>query len=323
MIELICLALAFIISVALGKPVIKIMKKLKFGQIERENAVESHLAKNGTPTVGGFIFLIPVLIILIVLSIVFQEKNIAALAIAVFLYGAVGFADDMLKIKKHSKDGLLWYQKMAALLVVSVAFAIFMLTSFGGSTFKFIFLGKTTTLHFGWLFIPFVVFVMLAMTNSVNLTDGLDGLVSGISIIVFVFMLVVSLFVSGNEAMASVMTTFTGALMGFLVFNHNPAKIFMGDTGSLALGGALGGCAIILRHPFMLVGAGLIFVLEALSVILQTSYFKLTHGKRIFKCSPLHHHFEKCGMPETSVTLMFWMFTVLTCVLTFILMIGF
>lgn len=321
--ELIALLAAYVIAEFLGPFVIPLMVKLKVGQTERDNAVESHLAKNGTPTIGGVIFLLPVIIIAVIMAIIMKNNNLFVLAVVTFCFGAVGFIDDYIKVVKHCKDGLKPWQKMGALFVVSVLFALYMqFVVKNGNTIGFYFLGKNHMINLSWLYIPFVIFVLLAMTNAVNLTDGLDGLCSGVSAIVFLVLSVAAIVIFNMREVSVFSTCFIGALIGFMTFNHFPAKIFMGDTGSLAIGGALGAAAIIMNHPIMLVSAGLLFVFEALSVILQVSYFKISHGKRIFKCAPLHHHFEKCGWKETKVTWVFWTFTAICCIATYILMRG-
>ena len=321
--EITCLLIAFAAALALGPAVIPLMRRLKFGQIERDNGVDTHLSKQGTPTMGGWIFLIPVVAVTAVMAIIGKNPHHLVLPAVALLFGAVGFVDDLLKIKKKSKDGLLWYQKLLLLLAVSVAFACYMQFAGGGSTISFMIWGRNHTFSMGWFYIPFVAFVLLAESNAVNLTDGLDGLCGGTSAMVFLFFALISTFLVVKQEVGVFSSTFVGALAGFLVYNYYPAKIFMGDTGSLALGGALGAVAVMSGHPFMIFFAGLLFVLEALSVLLQVGYFKLTHGKRIFKMAPLHHHFEMSGWKELKVTYVFWGFTLLMCVATYIVARGF
>ncbi|MBP1587006.1 MAG: phospho-N-acetylmuramoyl-pentapeptide-transferase [Clostridia bacterium] len=321
--EITCLLIAFALAAALGPAVIPLMRKLKFGQIERDNGVDTHLKKQGTPTMGGWIFLIPVVAVAAVMAVINKNPHYLVLPGVALLFGAVGFVDDFLKIKKRSKDGLLWYQKMLLLLAVSAGFACYMQFAGTGSSISFMLWGHNYTFSMGWFYIPFVVFVLVAESNAVNLTDGLDGLCGGTSAMVFLFFALVSTFLVVSKEAGVFASTFVGALAGFLVYNYYPAKIFMGDTGSLALGGALGAVAVMIGHPFMIFFAGLLFVLEALSVLLQVGYFKLTHGKRIFKMAPLHHHFEKSGWKELKVTYVFWGFTLIMCVLTYIVARGF
>ena len=323
--EIICLLISFAIAALAGLFVIPVMRKLKFGQTERDNGVESHLKKNGTPTMGGWIFLIPMVAVTCVYAIIAQDPHFTILPCVAVLFGVVGFIDDYLKIKKKSKDGLRWWQKLAALTVVSAAFAVYMqfFSGHAGATIGFMFLGTNHEISLGWFYIPFIIFMLLAESNAVNLTDGLDGLCAGCSAIVFIFFALVSIYLIPDSTVSVFSAISVGALAGYLIYNYHPAKIFMGDTGSLALGGVLGAAAIMTNHPFLLFFAGLLFVFEALSVLLQVGYFKISHGKRIFKMAPLHHHFEKCGWKELTVTYVFWIFVAVCCALTFIFAKGF
>ena len=232
----------------------------------------------------------------------------------VFLgFGFIGFFDDYLKVIKKNNLGLRAYQKFGLQIVISVALAVFLANYAQGSTNVYIPIADVYV-DFGIWYIPFIVFVVLAMTNAVNLTDGLDGLASGVTALVTLFFSVGGLtygIASGTYFCAAV----CGGCLGFLVFNKNPAKIFMGDTGSLALGGGLAAAAIVMKMELLLPIVGLIYVIEALSVVLQVGYFKLTKGKRIFKMAPIHHHFEKCGFKEVHVVIAFWIFTVICCVI--------
>ena len=232
----------------------------------------------------------------------------------VFLgFGFIGFFDDYLKVIKKNNLGLRAYQKFGLQIVISVALAVFLANYSQGSTNVYIPIADVYV-DFGIWYIPFIVFVVLAMTNAVNLTDGLDGLASGVTALVTLFFSVGGLtygIASGTYFCAAV----CGGCLGFLVFNKNPAKIFMGDTGSLALGGGLAAAAIVMKMELLLPIVGLIYVIEALSVVLQVGYFKLTKGKRIFKMAPIHHHFEKCGFKEVHVVIAFWIFTVICCVI--------
>lgn len=317
--EIICLLISFAAAAVSGLFVVPLMKRLKFGQTERDNGVKTHLSKTGTPTMGGWIFLIPMVLVMAVLAIIKHNFEYLALPVVAVLFGTVGFADDMLKIKKKSKDGLSWWQKMLALLAVSVAFALYMqLHANKGAAVNFMFLGSDHTIRLGWFYVPFIVFVMIAESNAVNLTDGLDGLCGGCCAIVFMFFMMASAFAAPNANVSAFSAISVGALAGYMIYNFHPAKIFMGDTGSLALGGVLGATAIMMNHPFMLFFSGFLFVLEALSVLLQVGYFKISGGRRIFKMAPLHHHFEMCGWKETKVTFVFWLFTAVCSVLTYL-----
>lgn len=322
--EITCLLIAFGVAALSGLFVVPLMRRLKFGQIERDNGVQEHLVKAGTPTMGGWIFLIPMIGVTGAFAIINKDWELVLLPCVAILFGIVGFIDDLLKIKKKSKDGLRWWQKMLCLLVVSGAFAAYMqFFANKGATVDFMFLGHNYTLSFGWLYIPFIIFMMLAESNAVNLTDGLDGLCGGCCAIVFTFFALIALFVIPNQHVSLFSAISVGSLAGYMIYNVHPAKIFMGDTGSLALGGVLGATAIMTNHPFLLFFAGLLFVFEALSVLLQVGFFKITHGKRIFKMAPLHHHFEMCGWKETTVTYVFWTFVLICSAVTFILVRGF
>ncbi len=316
--EILAMLTAFALAVIAGPVYIPILRRLKFGQTVRDDGPQTHIKKNGTPTIGGLIFLTPLLIVCVLWHFLFDAKGILPLLFVMIGFGFVGFLDDYLKVVKKSKDGLLWYQKMLALLVVSVLYAVYLqFFSDVGSVIDFLLFGKTFSLDLWYFYIPFVVFMLLSCTNAVNLTDGLDGLCAGASFIVFAFFTVVSMFELKNTGVSNFSAAAAGSLLGFMIFNYHPAKVFMGDTGSLALGGAMAACALYLKHPFLIVGAGLLFVIETLSVMLQVGYFKATHGKRIFKMAPLHHHFEQLGYSETKVTYMFWSFTLICCIVTY------
>ncbi len=322
--EITCLIISFAVAALLGIPAVPLMYKLKFGQIERENGVKSHLKKNGTPTVGGWIFIIPMVAVTGVYSAIKGDPRFLVLPAVAILFGIVGFVDDLLKIKKKSKDGLIWWQKLLALLVVSGGFAAYMqFYANKGASIDFMFLGTNHTISLGWFYIPFIIFMMLAESNAVNLTDGLDGLCAGCSLIVFTFFALVSVYMLPDKNVSVFSAVSVGALAGYLIYNYHPAKIFMGDTGSLALGGVLGAAAILTNHPFLLFFAGLLFVIEALSVLLQVGFYKISKGKRLFKMAPIHHHFEKCGWKELTVTYVFWAFVAVSCILTYIFAKGF
>ena len=213
--------------------------------------------------------------------------------------------------------GLRAYQKLGLQIVISVALAVFLANYSDGGTYVYIPI-VDTYLDFGIWYIPFIVFVVLAMTNAVNLTDGLDGLASGVTSFVTLFFAVAGI-TYGTLSGAYFCAALCGGCLGFLVFNKNPAKIFMGDTGSLALGGGLAAAAIVMKLELLLPIVGLLYVIEALSVVLQVGYFKLTKGKRIFKMAPIHHHFEKCGYKEVQVVTAFWIFTIICCLVGFII----
>lgn len=291
-----------------GPIFIPMLRKLKFGQTIRDDGPQTHLKKQGTPTIGGLIFLVPALILGIAAIFIFKEKHIAALLIATVGFGLVGFLDDFLKIKKHSKDGLFAWQKMLALIAVAAVYSLYLKLwgPAGADRIAIDFFGKHVSFSIGWFLIPYAVLVMISTTNAVNLTDGLDGLCAGCSVIEFMTLAILAYTLDMDRSITVFSFLMIGTLLGFLFFNYNPAKVFMGDTGSLALGGAMAAIIIMMGKPLLLIISGFLFVMEALSVILQVGFFKLTHGKRIFKMAPLHHHFELCGHKEKSVVYAFW-----------------
>lgn len=301
----------FIISIILGPIIIPMLTKLKFGQNIRKEGPQSHLKKAGTPTIGGLIFIISTLIVMVVMR--FNPTDEAMIALySLIAFGFIGFLDDMLKILKKENEGLKAWQKMLLLIIFSTAIAVYGYVHLGtGLRIPFI----EIKIPLGILYIPFVILYYAGATNAVNLTDGLDGLASTVSVLVLTFFGVVS-FTMGHESLAVFSFVLAGGLLGFLKFNAYPAKVFMGDTGSLAIGGAIATIALILELPLILVIVGGIYVLETLSVILQVSSYKLT-GKRIFKMAPIHHHFEQIGWSETKIVTIFAIATVVLCFIGF------
>ena len=291
---------------------------MKFGQTIRYNGPQSHLKKQGTPTIGALIFLTPLIAVTLVLYFKGIAPEVIPLLWTTVGFGFVGFLDDLIKIVKKRKDGLKAYQKMTLLFLVSLAFVFYIAEKdYIDNTIVIDFFGYAKTFDLKWAFIPFCILILLSATNAVNLTDGLDGLCAGSSFVVSVLFSVVSILLCPNDSVAYFSVAMAGGLLGFLLFNANPAKVFMGDTGSLAIGGAMGACAILLQRPLLLIIAGFLFVIEALSVILQVSFFKITKGKRLFLMAPIHHHFELCGWSERKVVAVFWIFTLLCCVLAY------
>lgn len=310
--------LSFIITVILCPVVIPVLHRMKFGQPIREEGPQSHKKKEGTPTMGGVMILIG----FVVSALLFAFGNTSALAVILITigYGIVGFIDDFLKVVKKQNEGLTPLQKIIFQLAVTVLFYIYIVKSGIGTD---IYMPFTNGLYvdLGWFYAPFLFFVMVGTVNSVNLTDGLDGLASGVTVLVAVFFA----FVAAASKMAGltyVCGAMIGALMGFLVFNCHPAKVFMGDTGSLALGGFVASVAILTKMPVMLVIVGLIYVCESVSVIIQVTYFKLTKGKRIFKMAPIHHHFELCGLAGIKVVQLFWIVTAVMCLVGYVAVSG-
>ncbi len=309
----------FALAALFGPIYIPLLRRLKFGQTVRGDGPQTHLKKMGTPTIGGLVFLTPLVIVGIVLHYNGKAPEILPMLFVTIGFGFVGFLDDFIKIVKKSKDGLLSYQKMALLFVVSLIFSYYISNNTDvGSIITFDFFGIHTEVNLMYAFIPFQILVLLSTTNSVNLSDGLDGLCAGCSFIVLIFFTLVSMMIEKNPSVMYFSVAVAGGVLGFLLFNYNPARLFMGDTGSLALGGAIGACAIVLKMPLILLIAGLIFVIEALSDLIQITYFKLTHGKRFFKMAPIHHHFELKGWSEIKVVYVFWTFTLICCIVAYL-----
>jgi phospho-N-acetylmuramoyl-pentapeptide-transferase len=302
---------AFFAAILAGPVFIPLLRKLKFGQTIREEGPQSHLVKSGTPTMGGIIFIVSSLIVTtLAVRNPGDEAMIAMYALIAF--GIIGAMDDSLKILRKKNLGLKAYQKMILLLAVSGIFAYYAASNPSIGTAVIIpFAGITFDL--GIWYIPFIIFYFVSVTNAVNLTDGLDGLATTVTLVVMAFFTVVS-FNLGHYTLAVFCGVVAGSLLGFLKFNAFPARVFMGDTGSLALGGAVAAAAMILKLPLIILIVGAIYVVEALSVVLQVSSYKLTK-KRIFKMAPIHHHFELSGWHETKVVSMFSIVTAVLCLI--------
>jgi phospho-N-acetylmuramoyl-pentapeptide-transferase len=303
--------ISFVISVVLGPLVIPFLRRLKMGQTERVDGVQSHLKKAGTPTMGGVIFLVAT-----VVTSLFYIKDYPKIIPVLFLtlgFGIIGFLDDYLKVVLRRSDGLLPWQKFSLQVVVTAVFAFYIVKYTDVSLTMRIPFWSGHYLNLGWLAIPLMFFAVIGTVNGVNFTDGLDGLASSVTLIVAVFFTVIS--VGMNSGIEPITCAVVGGLMGFLVYNVYPAQVFMGDTGSLALGGFVAGTAYMLQMPLFILLVGLIYLIEVLSVIIQVSYFKATHGKRIFKMAPIHHHFELCGWSETRVVTVFSVVTAVMCLL--------
>lgn len=309
---LISLVLAVLVATIIGGPIIKGLYKLKFGQNIREDGPQSHLKKAGTPTIGGLIFIGATLITTIIM--VRDVKDQAYVALFAFIaFGFIGFLDDIIKIIKRNNLGLRAYQKMILLLIVSGVLSYYGYLELG-TKISVPFVNMQVDL--GIFYIPFVIIYFAATTNAVNLTDGLDGLATSITILVMTFLAILS-FKLGEYSLTKFCIILTGSLLAFLRFNAFPARVFMGDTGSLALGGAVGTIALLLKVPFIVIIIGLIYVIETLSVIIQVTSFKLT-GKRVFKMAPIHHHFEQLGWSETKIVTIFSIITVILCFIGFL-----
>ena len=303
--------IAFAISVLLGPIVIPYLRKLKMGQTERVEGVQSHLKKAGTPTIGGIIFLLST----VVTSLIYVKDypKIIPILFLTLGFGIIGFLDDYLKVVLKRSDGLMPGQKMACQIVVTGIFAFYLMKFTDvPMTMKIPFM-PGHEIDFGILTIPILFIAVIGTVNGVNFTDGLDGLASSVTIMVATFFSVMA--IGTKSGIEPITCAVVGALMGFLLFNVYPAKIFMGDTGSLALGGFVAGTAYMLQMPLFIILVGLIYVVEVLSVMIQVTYFKATHGKRFFKMAPIHHHFELCGWSETRIVAVFSVVTAVLCLI--------
>lgn len=301
--------ISFAISALLGPVVIPYLRRLKVGQTTRDDGPQSHLKKNGTPTMGGIMILLAV----VVTSLIYMKDYPKILPI-LFLtlgFGIIGFIDDYIKVVLKRSLGLRAWQKMALQIVVTGLFVYYLLTFHPEMLLMKIPFMSGKLLDLGILSIPAVFVVVIGTVNGTNFTDGLDGLASSVTVMVATFFSVVA--IGTNSGIEPITCAVVGALLGFLLFNVHPASVFMGDTGSLALGGFVAGAAYMLQMPVFIVIVGAIYLIEVLSVMMQVSYFKLTKGKRIFKMAPIHHHFELCGWSETRVVAVFSIVTALLC----------
>ena len=303
--------ISFALSVIMGPFVIPFLRRLKMGQTERVDGVQSHLKKAGTPTMGGVMILGSV-----VITSLFYVRDYPKIIPVLFLtvgFGLIGFLDDYLKVVMKRSDGLFPKQKMALQIVVTAIFAYYvvkiaeipltMLIPFSGGKY----------LDIGWFAVPLLFIAVIGTVNGTNFTDGLDGLASSVTVLVATFFTVVA--VGTKSGIEPITCAVVGALLGFLLFNVYPASVFMGDTGSLALGGFVAGAAYMMQMPLFIIIVGLIYLVEVASVIIQVTYFKKTGGKRIFKMAPIHHHFELCGWSETRVVAVFSIITAILCLI--------
>ena len=306
---------AFILTLICGKLFIPLLRKLKFGQQVRDDGPQAHLKKAGTPTMGGIIFIIPIA----VLAFIFTRGSIDFTLVCVLItigYALIGFIDDYIKVVKKRSLGLKAYQKIIGQFGLAIIFAVYAYKNpFIGSCVYIPF--TSVTIDLGIWYIPLIVVAMIAMVNSTNLTDGIDGLLSSVSLVctcavsAVLFLLIFTNFfeyspylLTNSKNLFAFCGILMGGCMGFLIYNSNPAKVFMGDCGSMGIGGALAAVCILMRMPFLLIIAGGIYLLESLSDIIQVVSYK-TRKKRVFKMAPIHHHFELCGMSETQVVTMF------------------
>ena len=316
--EIKVLLMTFVISVICGLITIPILKKLKIGQIERDDGPASHLKKQGTPTMGGIIMIVAIIIATVGACIFFsvtnnQEliKRLIPLLIITIAFGMIGFIDDFKKLVLKNTDGLKPKYKMLGLLIIAVIYVLFLVYGFNLGTDTYIPIFKIYINIPVFLYIPLAVLVILSTTNAINLTDGVDGLASSVSCLIITCLTVIG--ISNQMYEVSIFGSIViGATLGFLIFNLHPAKVFMGDTGSLMLGGVISSIALYLKMPLLLVVIAIIPVLEALSDIIQVMYYKKT-GKRVFKMAPLHHHFELSGWKENKIVVVFSLITLIAC----------
>ena len=318
--NIIILLIAFTVSVIAGVITIPQLKRLKVGQIERDDGPQSHLKKQGTPTMGGVIIIATMIIVIVGLYIYLNSINqgdtahkLLPMLILTIGFGIVGFIDDFKKLVLKNTKGLKPMYKMFGLLLISVAFVIYLVYGLKIGTETYIPIAKTYVTLPIYFYIPFAILVILGTTNAINLTDGIDGLSSSVSALIITTLTIIGIqrFIPEIGFFGSAVI---GATLGFLMFNLHPAKVFMGDTGSLLLGGVISGMALYLQMPLILLLIALIPVLETISVMMQVAYFKKT-GKRIFKMAPLHHHFELSGWSENKVVIIFCLITLALCVL--------
>ncbi len=301
--------ISFAISVVLAPFIIPFLRRLKVGQTERVDGVQSHLKKAGTPTMGGLIFLIATTVTS--LFYVKDYPNIIPILFLTLGFGLIGFLDDYLKVVLKRSDGLMPLQKMFLQIIVTGIFAVYMILFTDVELTLLVPFSGGYYLDIGWVAVPLLFFAVIGTVNGVNFTDGLDGLASSVTIMVATFFTVVA--IGNHSGIEPITCAVVGSLMGFLLFNVFPASVFMGDTGSLALGGFVAGTAYMLQMPLFLLIVGLIYLVEVASVIIQVTYFKKTGGKRIFKMAPIHHHFELCGWSETRVVAVFSIITAVLC----------
>lgn len=318
---IIALVIGWILGAVFTKLLLPYLEKKQFKQFVREVGPQSHLSKTGTPSMGGLAIIGASVLASAGVGLaagVADGWHLVVILLVMVLFGCIGFIDDYEKAIKKNNTGISPKQKIILQFVFSGAFAIYayLYSGFGtvpGSAVWIPFVDRY--IDFGLLYIPFIIFVMIAFSNAVNLTDGLDGLASGVTALVAFCMVILGVGAYPMITAAPIVYgAVAGACLGFLMYNKNPARIFMGDTGSMALGGVLAAAAVMLKMEFLVAIAGLLYVLEALSVIIQVAYFKKTR-KRFFKMAPIHHHFELCGMKEKNVVYLFWGMTLVFCML--------
>lgn len=301
--------LGFILSIVAGLILIPLFKRIKAGQNVSTTIGERHMKKNGTPTLGGFIFIIPTIVTLLLLKFkgsIDISYNLLIVMIVFAAYGLLGFVDDWLKIKYHNNKGLSIMFKLLCQMIIALVFFYIYITNGGSPIVEVSSLG--ISLDLGWIYGLFILFLLVGTSNAVNITDGLDGLAGGLSAIAFLAYGLLAWnasWMEGAQEVGIFCFVLVGTLLGFLVFNSHPAKVFMGDTGSLALGGALAAIAILTKHELLLAVVGGVFVVETLSSLIQMIAI-IKFNKKIFKMAPLHHHFEQCGWEERDIVKVFY-----------------
>ena len=315
------LILSFVTTVLLGMLIIPVLRKLKVGQIEREDGPKTHLKKQGTPTMGGIIIILTVMLATAGIYLygmkkgtqtsIMLAKHILPLMLVTVGFGLIGLIDDFKKLVLKNTKGLKPAYKMLGLLAVSTIYVLFLVKGLGIGTEIFIPFAKIYLNLPVWIYVPFAIFVMLATTNAINLTDGIDGLSTSVTTIIITCLTVMGI-ILGIQEISLFGSIVVGACLGFLLFNLHPAKVFMGDTGSLLLGGVISAIALYLKNPLIILLIALVPVMETLSVIIQVAYFKKT-GNRIFKMAPIHHHFELSGWKENKVVVVFSLITLILC----------
>lgn len=297
--------IGFLFAAVLGLILVPILKKLKIGQKISIFVGDNHRSKEGTPTMGGLIFIVPTVVSTIALIItekIAYTSNLGIVLLVFLGYASIGFLDDFLSIRKGNNEGLTAYQKLFMQVLIAIGFFYIYMRSGGQTSWVIGTLG--IDIEMGWLYGLFILFVLVGASNAVNLTDGLDGLAGGLSAIAFIAFSLISLVV-GFEDIGIFSLILVGSLLGFLIFNTNPAKVFMGDTGSLALGAVMGAIAILTHRELTLLVVASVFVIETLSVIIQTFWVQVFH-KKLFLMTPIHHHFEKLGWKENDIVKLFW-----------------
>ena len=308
------LFVSFFATIILGLIVVPILKKKKIGQVVREDGPQSHLQKNGTPIMGGIII---ILVLTAILALFVKDNPVLVLPIiSIVGFGLIGFLDDFKKLILQNPEGLSPKKKMIGLfLVTAIIIALYLFVYNLGTTTIIPVFNQPLALGLP-IFIIFIAFILLGTTNAVNLTDGLDGLATGVVAIIMTFFTLIAL-KQQNMPMVIFCASTVGSCIGFLLFNMHPAKVFLGDTGSLALGGAVAIAAIILKMPLYLAIVAFVCIVDTISVILQVVYFKMTKGKRLFKMAPFHHHLELSGYKETTVVVIFWIITIICCTIAY------